>query len=215
MQVNFDTLEGAPTSIDPFPHCVVPNFLPRESVSQIIADFPALDMAGLFIPEDLRYGPNFQALLELVDGPQLRKAVGEKLGLDLTGLKTLVTIRGCCQGKDGRIHADAKFKVATVLIYLNEPWENEGGRLRILRSGTDIEDYAGEVPPNGGTLVCFRVQPNSWHGHKPFVGPRRYLMINYCKNESLRDKEWQRHRFSGRLKRLKRLFGIGKIPVAA
>ena len=98
-----------------------------------------------------------------------------------------------------------------MLLYLNEPWQDGGGRLRVLRSGTDLEDYAGEVPPNGGTLFCFKVQSNSWHGHKPHVGVRRYLMINYCTSEELRNKEWTRHLWSGRLKKLKRIFGIGKI----
>ncbi len=31
-----------------------------------------------------------------------------------------------------------------------------GGRLRLLRSGTDLEDYLLEVPPEEGTLLCFR-----------------------------------------------------------
>ena len=38
----------------------------------------------------------------------------------------------------------------------HEPWAAQGGRLRV--SGTDIEDYAAEVPPDGGLLFCFRVQ---------------------------------------------------------
>ena len=211
MHANFDAFKAAPLNAEPFPHCVVTDFFDPASVEAIIKDYPKLDMAGLFLPEATSYGPEFKHLLEMADGPELRKIVGEKLGVDLTGLKTMITVRACCQAKDGRIHADSKFKVATVLLYLNEPWQDGGGRLRVLRSGTDLEDYAGEVPPNGGTLFCFKVQSNSWHGHKPHVGVRRYLMINYCTSEELRNKEWTRHLWSGRLKKLKRIFGIGKI----
>ena len=124
----------------------------------------------------------------------------------------MATVRSCCQGKDGRIHPDSSFKLATILLYLNEPWAPQGGRLRILRSGTDLEDYSAEVPPEGGLLICFKVQPNSWHGHHPYVGPRRYLMINYCGDEALRDAEASRHRLSGRVKKLGRAFGFGRIP---
>jgi len=211
MQPNFDAFRAAPLNAEPFPHCVVTNFFDEASVNALIKDYPKLDMAGLFLPEETSYGPEFNKLLDMADGPELRQIVGEKLGVDLTSLKTMITVRANCQGKDGRIHADAKFKVATVLLYLNEPWQDGGGRLRVLRSGSDIEDYAGEVPPNGGTLFCFKVQSNSWHGHKPFVGVRRYLMINYCTSEELRNKEWSRHLWSGRWKKVLRLFGVGKI----
>jgi hypothetical protein len=209
-----DALKAAPLNAEPFAHAVVPGFLTPETVAGAIADFPKLDMAGLFLPDELTYGPRFAELLKLVQGDEFRKAVGDKLGVDLTGLCTLTTVRGCAQGKDGRIHADSKFKVATILLYLNEPWESQGGRLRVLRSGDNLDDYAGEVPPEGGTLFCFKVGPNSWHGHKPHVGVRRYIMLNYCRDEAARDSEKARHRLSGRIKKLKRVFGIGKIPVA-
>ncbi len=127
----------------------------------------------------------------------------------------MVTLRSNCQAKDGRIHADAKFKLATLLLYLNEDWVDQGGKLRVLRSGSDIEDYAGEVAPLGGLAFVFKVQANSWHGHKPFVGPRRYVMLNYCTDQQSRDQEVARHRMSNRVKRFKRLFGVGRIPQAA
>lgn len=215
MTVNFEAFKNTPTETDPYPHLVVRNFLSPENVTAAIRDFPKLDMAGLFLPEAAPYGPAFQRLLDDLEGPEMRRLVGEKLGLDLTGKPTLVTVRSCAQAKDGRIHSDAHFKLATLLLYLNEPWAPDGGRLRILRNGHDIEDYKSEVPPEGGCLVCFKVQPDSWHGHKPFVGPRRYIMVNYCQTQEQRDSEAARHRFSGRVKKFKRLFGVGKTPDAA
>ena len=70
------------------------------------------------------------------------------------------------------------------------------------------------MPPEGGTLFAFKVQPNSWHGHEPFVGPRRYVMLNYCRDEDVMMREAARHRLSGRVKKFKRLFGVGKVPPA-
>ena len=211
MRLDFDALRGASLNAEPFPHFFVKGALPADEVTQAINDFPKLDMAGLFLPEGAPYGPSFAALLDILQGPELREIVSEKLQIDLSGRPTMVTVRACAQAKDGRIHADSKFKLATVLLYLNETWEADGGRLRVLRSATDIEDFSGEVPPYGGTLFCFRVGPNSWHGQKPFVGTRRYVMLNYCKDEAVRNSELARHRMSSHIKKIKRVFGIGKI----
>ena len=213
--VNYGELWGAEVKTDPYPYFSARGVLSPDDVGGAIADFPQIDMGGLFLPEFAPYGRRFERLLEELDGPQLRAIVEEKLGLDLAGRPTMITLRSNCQPKDGRIHADATFKLATVLLYLNEDWANQGGRLRVLRGGEDIEDYAAEVPPEGGLVFCFKVQPNSWHGHKPFVGPRRYVMVNYCADQGSRDREVARHRWSNRAKRFKRLFGIGQIGAAA
>ena len=207
MFVNLDAVEKAETIRFPYPHFMVPDFLSEERLSAAIRDFPELDMPGLFLPDSLTYGPLFSKLLRDLESDELREIVGGKLGVDLAGRPTLVTVRGHCAPQDGKIHSDSHFKLVTLLLYLNEPWAEQGGRLRVLRSGTDIEDYAGEVPPSGGTLFGFRVQENSWHGHKPFVGPRSYVMVNYCRDIESRDREAARHRLSGRVKKFKRLFG--------
>lgn len=209
--LNFDKLDATVATLEPYPHAIVPGFLSDEATLEVIRDYPKLDMAGLFLPEDLNYGPAFAQVLQELESPRFRASVGKLLGVDLTGLSTMITVRGCAQAKDGRIHADSKWKVASLLLYFNEPWAKGEGRLRILRSKDSLEDYAAELPPNGGSLVLFKVQPNSWHGHKPYVGVRRYIMINYCTDQAARDSEFARHRLSGRIKKAKRLFGIGKI----
>jgi SM-20-related protein len=213
--LNADALRASPVAREPFPYFVTPGLLSRENLAAAIRDFPRIDMGGLFLPESFPYGPAFARLLKELEGPQVRRIVEEKLGIDLDGKPTMITLRANCQAKDGRIHADATFKLATLLLYLNDEWAEMGGRLRALRSGTDIDDYAAEVAPQGGLAFCFRVQPNSWHGHKPFIGPRRYVMLNYCTDEESRDREVARHRWSNRVKKVERLFGIGKIPHAA
>jgi hypothetical protein len=201
---DFARLRQAPVAREPYPHFLVPGFLRPETLSTVLRDFPVLEMGGLFLPENAR--GSLAELIGILEGDELRTIIGDKLGLDLTGTTTLVTIRDRCQARDGRIHADATFKRATALLYLNQSWASPEGCLRILRSSTDIEDYALEIPPEGGLLACFKVQANSWHGHKPFVGTRRYLMLNYCDRRATRRREAVRHFVSGRIKRIRKLF---------
>lgn len=211
--LNYEAFRAARVHTEPFRYVVTPGFLTPDDADAAIKDFPKIDMGGLFLPEAAPSGVAFAELIAELEGPHVRKIVEEKLDIDLRNRPTMTTVRSNSQAKDGRIHADASFKLATLLLYLNEPWSTQGGRLRVLRSATNIEDYAAEVAPEAGLLFCFKVQPNSWHGHKPFVGPRRYVMLNYCRDLETRNREVARHRFTGKVKKLKRFFGIGNIPL--
>ena len=126
----------------------------------------------------------------------------EKYGVDLSDKPLMITIRGHAQKKDGRIHNDAKTQFVTCLLYLNEAWDESGGRLRLLRSGNDITDHFAEVPPNGGTLISFLRSENSWHGHEPFEGERRYIMFNWMTSQAALEADLNRHRFSAKMKKL-------------
>jgi SM-20-related protein len=163
--LNYDAFKASTPVADPFPHAVTPNFMSPEAVAEAIRDYPKIDMGGLFLPEAAPYGPAFAQLLKELEGPEVRQIMEEKLGIDLTGCPTMVTVRSNCQAKDGRIHADAKFKIATFLLYLNEDWVDQGGKLRVLRSGTNIENYAAEVAPTGG-LSPNRRQPEQLTGRR-------------------------------------------------
>jgi hypothetical protein len=136
----------------------------------------------------------------------MRAAFEDKFGLDLGGRPTMLTVRGRCGTRDGNIHTDAASKIITVLIYMNPQWEDAGGRLRLLRSPTDIEDVLVEIPPIEGTLVAFRRSDNSWHGHKPFIGPRRVIQLNWVTNRRTKRREVFRHRVSAWLKKMTGLF---------
>jgi hypothetical protein len=206
MIVDLDAFRHTPAAREPYPHVVVPNFLAPDKSARIIADYPDVDVPGVFLPDSAQYGPAVSQLLADLDSAQMRRAVEEKLDLDLTGRPALITMRSRCRARDGKIHADSKFKLATLLLYLNESWMPSGGRLRILRSKENIDDYAQEVPPDAGHLVCFKVQENSWHGHTPYAGARRCVMVNYCRDEEVRDAEARRHRATLRWKKLQRFF---------
>ena len=184
--------------------------LAEENLNQIQADFPAIAKPGVFPVDALQYGPGFASLLSDMQSPELAEAVGQKLGVDLKGLPLMITVRGQAQSKDGRIHTDTKDKVATCLLYLNNAWDDGGGRLRLLRNGEDLEDYITEIPPNGGAFVAFKVSHNSWHGHKPFVGERRSIMVNWLRSEGAHARQLGRHKLSARVKRLLPFFYRGK-----
>ncbi len=121
----------------------------------------------------------------------------------------MYTVRGYVREKDGSIHTDSTTKIITVLIYMNERWQEDAGRLRLLRGPDDLEHYVAEVPPHGGTLLAFRRADNSWHGHKPISGRRRAIQLNWVTSQEVVDSEQRRHRFSTKLKKFKNMFVPG------
>lgn len=200
--IDLNAIEGASVAREPFQFFAAGKVLGEHELDAIRADFPKIEKPGVYPLSALEYGPAFGRLIDDIRSPDLAKAVGEKFGVDLTGLPLMITVRGQAQAKDGRIHTDTKDKVVTCLLYLNETWEDGGGRLRLLRSGGDIEDYAAEIPPNGGSFAAFKVAPNSWHGHKPFVGQRRYVMFNWVKSDAALSRQIGRHKLSAAIKKL-------------
>jgi SM-20-related protein len=210
-----DALEQTPLVVDPFDYVVVPNFVKAEKLAGIAADFPDVPGAGSHPPSELRITGHFAGLLEDLHSEEFRRAIESKFGVDLEGRPTMTTVRGYVRKKDGEIHTDSKTKIITVLLYLNEGWEQDGGRLRLLRSGTDLEDCVAEVSPLGGTLLVFRRSDNSWHGHKPFEGPRRAIQFNWVTSEDVVSKEQARHRLSTRIKKLTGIFSPKQSKPAA
>ncbi|MGH7124462.1 MAG: 2OG-Fe(II) oxygenase, partial [Stellaceae bacterium] len=136
---------------EPFPYIIVPGFLLPTGQAGLAADYPEIREAGSFPVGDLQFGCRFQAFLAELEGPKFRTAVERAFEVDLEGRPTMVTVRGHARPRDGRIHNDSRTKLITVLIYMNEAWEAEGGRLRLLRSPDDLDDVVAEVPPQAGT----------------------------------------------------------------
>ncbi|WP_223247219.1 2OG-Fe(II) oxygenase [Sulfuriferula sp. AH1] len=186
----------------PYEYMVLPGFLKADALEAIAKDFPSIKQAGSFPADTLKCGPAFIELMRQLESETFRHAVGQKFDVDLTGRPTMITVRGHTDETDGRIHTDSKTKIITMLIYFNEAWQKSGGRLRILRSGTDLEDYAAEVEPAIGTLLAFRRSDHSWHGHKPFVGERKALQLNWVLDEQVKRREQKRHGVSAFFKKL-------------
>lgn len=183
--LNLAAFDNAPLQRDPFDFLIAEGVMSNETLDEVNRDYPAIDIPANFKPEDLEYGPSFEQLLEEVDSDEFQAAVENKFGVDLNNTAKTITVRKYSEMSDGNIHTDHPSKVMTVLIYFTKEWTQEGGKLRMLRSKTDIEDYAAEATPVGGTLLAFRRSNNSYHGYKRFKGERRMLQVNWVKSSRL------------------------------
>lgn len=200
--LELDRLKQTPLESSPYDYSITSDFVAPHAQSDIVRDFPQIDRIGSFPLSTLKYGPAFGQLIDELLSKEFEQAVGEKFGLDLSQYPTMITVRGRCSAtSDGHIHTDSRDKIITVLLYLNPDWNDNGGRLRLLRS-KNLEDVAVEVPPTMGTLLLFRRCDWSWHGHKPFEGKRISLQMNWVKSDRYSKKEQMRHKLSSFVKRL-------------
>ena len=199
--LNLEALRNTPVTQEPFQHFVVSDFVDPARMEQVLADYPPIDKGGSFPQNSHPGGPTYEALCQELRGEPLRALFAEKFDMDLSERPTTLTVRARCRQKDGKIHIDSKTKLVTVLLYLNEPWQADGGRLKLLRSGDSLDSAFDEVSPQFGTLLAFRNGPNAWHGHAPFEGVRRALQLNYVVDESAVKRSERRHGLSALLKR--------------
>lgn len=200
--LEYEALRRAVLNTEPFDHIIATGAIAREKVQEVGRDFPVLERPGSIPLGKLEYGPAFARLIDDLKGPELTRIVSEKFDIDLTGRPTMITVRGWCRPRDGKIHTDSRRKLVTLLLYMNTGWESGGGRLRLLRSPGDIEDYGAEVPPDGETLLIFKCTPNAWHGHKSFDGKRRTIQVNWVSDEKYLRWKQRRHGISMFFKRL-------------
>jgi len=199
----YNKFDQTPLTTEPFECIVVPGFVRRQALDAARASYPEVPGPGSHPPANLDIRDGFKALVEELLGPQFQFAIEKKFDIDLLNRPTMYTVRGSCRARDGKIHTDSKTKIITVLLYMNDDeWSSETGRLRLLRSGTDLEDYFMEVEPAGGTLIAFKRSDKSWHGHHSFEGRRRAIQLNWVTDQSVVDREQSRHSISTRLKRL-------------
>lgn len=199
--INWEKIQNATVYSSPYPHMIVENSLLLRD--ELTRDFPLFRFPGLLPPESIKCGPSFAKLLQELDSPQLRAIIGEKLDMDLTSNPTLMTVRGYARQRDGRIHVDTPDKVATILLYLNENWPHDAGKIRVLRNGEDISAYDKEMTPLMGNMFIFKVTDNCWHGHLPLRAKRRAIMVNYMASPEAYEKHHKKHLRSARFKKLK------------
>ena len=194
--LNWPAIEAADLDRDPFDHFMVAQALAPDCAEGIAGEYPAIRSAGSFSLADAPPGPILAGLIEDLKSDRFAGEMQRIFDLELTGRPCLITLRGQCSPRDGRVHTDSRSKILSLLLYLNEGWQSPEGRLRLLRSPDDIEDYAVEVPPNLGSLVGFSRSDDSWHGHTPFVGQRRVLQLNYLQSATASWVGGLRHRLS-------------------
>ena len=200
--IQLESLDKAPVQTVPFPHFKVEQSIYPEQVQAIIKSFPDISDGGSYNIDDVDLQEPFKSLITSIDTPEFRRIICDKFDVQVMDLPMMITLRGYSRQKDGRIHTDSKTKVATILIYLNEAWQADTGKLRILRNGHDMNDYVDEVTPGPGSLVAFKVTDNCWHGYPAFDGKRQSIQINFLTSAAAGNKHRFFHRLSAKLKRL-------------
>jgi hypothetical protein len=201
--IDFEAVDRAPVANEPFSYFLAEKVLTPQALAAIKTDFPSIHCTGVFPAEDLDTGPSFAALIEEIRSRPFAQLIERKVEIPLQDKPLMITVRGRCHARDGKIHTDSKDKIVTGLLYLNDPdWAPAGGRLRLLRSGTDLDDMLVEVPPTGGTMAVFKRSSNSWHGHYPYEGERRYVMFNWLASDLALLKNTGRHKLSAHLKNI-------------
>ncbi|MEM7046472.1 MAG: 2OG-Fe(II) oxygenase [Pseudomonadota bacterium] len=199
--IDWDGFAAQTAQAKPFPHVIMPAFVRPAALPDILRDFPKIKGGGSYPLDHVQGGPGFKALIEDLKSETMREHCARLFAIDLADRPITLTVRGHTRDKDGQIHADSKDKLITVLLYLNEgDWQSQGGRLRLLHSADDMDDYAVEAPPTGGTLVAFLNGPTAYHGHKPFSGPRQSIQLNWVTDRRAVAKSRWRHKLSAWLK---------------
>ncbi len=175
---------------DPFPHVVLPDFLPVERVSALASAFPdagdpywhTKTSADSRSKQDTT--PEYCSELKMP--PAIREAMRQFNSTQfLVFLRTLTGIDGLMNdpwlygggihqtlpGGLLKVHADFNIHEYTgllrrlnVLFYLNEDWDEAwGGHLELW--DREMRRCVRRVSPSGGTCVVFETTSTSYHGH--------------------------------------------------
>ena len=139
--LNFELIKKAEINSEFYPFFTVQDvFLNKQDHKKIAADFPNLNKGGSFPSSSVSYGESIKSLLDCLEGDQMRNILENKFGIDLKDKPVVSTFRGYSRIKDGKIHSDSKTKIITVLLYLNEKWDESNGLLRMLKENNNIDN---------------------------------------------------------------------------
>ena len=199
--LNFELIKKAEINSEFYPFFTVQDvFINKQDHKKIAADFPNLNKGGSFPSSSVSYGESIQSLLDCLEGDQMRNILENKFGIDLKDKPVVSTFRGYSRIKDGKIHSDSKTKIITVLLYLNEKWDESNGLLRMLKENNNIDNYITEIPASMGSMVAFKVTNDCWHGFIPYEGKRCSIQLNYLYKEALSQHKI-RHKLSSFFKK--------------
>src|SRR5579885_227103 len=91
--LDLDAFRATPLTREPFDFLMVRDFVRPEARAAIGRDFPRVPRGGSFPVEVLDYGPAFAALVEALNGAEMRRAFEEKFEIDIDGRQTMITVR--------------------------------------------------------------------------------------------------------------------------
>jgi SM-20-related protein len=181
--LNVDAIRQAPVSHEPYDFLLGSGILKEEAVGDLKRDFPDITKPGYLTVDEVRLKGRFKTLIEELESDEFSDELGRKFGQDFRQYPRLTTIMKRSQPKYGSVHTDGPSKVMTLLVYMNDAWQDDGaGRLRVLYDDKGFEPFAAEVPPTMGTVFAFLRSDKSWHGHQPFVGERKVVQIAWVKD---------------------------------
>ncbi|WP_310619555.1 2OG-Fe(II) oxygenase [Flexibacterium corallicola] len=201
--INFEALKASNTRSSPFQYMVGEKVLSKAQAAEVRRDYPKIRQTGYLPLSKLERVGAFKDLIDDLQKPELAEILSEKLELDLLGKPRMITVRRLSKHGDGRIHNDSKSKICTMLIYLNEEWDNsEGGAIRALNGDQDMDDYAEEVAPLAGNVFAFKRSETSWHGHPSFKGERYVVQVTFLISQQELARKEKRGGLQTKLKRL-------------
>jgi hypothetical protein len=205
-------------SVQPFPHTVIDDFLPADTLDDVLVEFPAPDAEAWFAYDSAR-----ERKLEFTDqshmGPATRHLLEELNGSLFVGfLERLTGIHGLIPdphleggglhqitpGGYLEVHADFSRhhrlrldRRLNLLLYLNRDWkENYGGQLELWnRTMTHCQQ---RILPIFNRCVIFNTTSWSYHGHPhPLACPdgmtRKSIALYYYRSSSPSEGEPPSH----------------------
>ncbi|MEL6997631.1 MAG: 2OG-Fe(II) oxygenase [Pseudomonadota bacterium] len=189
-------------SNDPFPHIVVDEFLPRDLLHRVLAEFPDR-MSPRFSDAQSKLKTGYQ--MEKIESPLITNLLNalnssQFLGFleEMTGIKGLIPdphfagggLHETARGGHLSIHADFNMqrrlnlrRRMNLILFLNEDWQDSyGGHLELW--STDMKECRHKVSPVIGRMVVFNTEEDSYHGHPdPTTSPeqifRRSIALYY------------------------------------
>ena len=127
--VDPNAVRNAERSSEPYDYLLTANLLRQDKIDDLRRDFPAIDKPGYLTVDEVKLHGRFKQLIAELEGPELTEELSKKFGMDLHQYPRLTTIMRRSQPKYGTIHTDGPSKVMTMLVYMNDAWEqDQGGR---------------------------------------------------------------------------------------
>ena len=180
----FDAMRAARRENSPFTYMVAEGVVTPEEAADVRRDYPDIKKTGYLPLSKLESSGRFAELIEDLQSAELADVLSDNLGLELRDKPRMITVRKLSKHGDGRIHNDSVSKICTMLIYLNEGWDDaEGGAIRALNGDQDMDDFKEEVSPVAGNVFAFARSDTSWHGHPSFAGERYVIQTTFLINE--------------------------------
>lgn len=176
---NFTELGGLKLHDHPFRYVVHgPTILDPKILESLCENFPVTSKVGHNEVTDVTLGKKWKTFIEEIHSAAYREAIEKVTGSSLSSYRVGIGLRHLSKLSHGSPHADVPRKKVTHLIYFNNEWPHETGRLRLLRS-KNLNDVHDIITPLKGNGLIFVVSKNSFHGFEPFEGVRNAIQINF------------------------------------